>query len=79
MSDAPAHHGTPRALFEFAAETMVMAHISAELAATYAGIGDAAGLEYQTRRLIAYVKAVIPTVKEIRSARAAVAVEAEFA
>lgn len=63
------YHGTRAALFDFIGENMAMARVQAELGVTYASIGDAAGLEYATRRMVAYVKAIIPTVKELRPPR----------
>ena len=70
MSKEPPPTGSREELLAFAAENLHMAGIQASLGVTYAEIGDAAGLEYATRRLVAYVKAVIPTVKDLRPATA---------
>ena len=60
-------HGTPAAYREFIEESLAMARIQAELGATYAAIGDDVGLEYATRRLVAYTRAVIGTLGDLKA------------
>jgi hypothetical protein len=60
-------HGTPAAYREFIEENLSMARIQAELGATYAAIGDDTGLEYATRRLVAYTRAVIATLGDLKA------------
>ncbi|MFC4170487.1 hypothetical protein ACFOYU_00170 [Microvirga sp. GCM10011540] len=60
-------HGTPDAYREFISETLDMARIQAELGVTYASIGDDAGLEYALRRLVAYTRAALGTLNDLRS------------
>lgn len=78
MSEEPAPAENYAALFEYAGEMLDMARIHSQLGTTYASIGDLAGLEYSTRRVIAYLKSAIPSVKELREVRLAAAVHAEF-
>lgn len=59
-------HGTPWAYREFIEETLAMARIQAELGVTYASIGDDAGLEYAVRRLVAYTRAALGTLNDLR-------------
>ena len=61
--------GTADALREFAAEALGMAQIQAELAATYAAIGDDTGLHYATRKLAAYTEAALATVADLDARR----------
>ncbi len=60
-------HGTPAAYREFIAESLSMARIQAELGATYAEIGDDAGLEYAIRRMVAYTRAALGTLKDLKT------------
>ena len=60
-------HGTPEAYREFIAETLCMVRIQAELGETYAGIGDDAGLEYAMRRLVAYTRAALGTLADLKT------------
>jgi hypothetical protein len=60
-------HGTPAAYREFIAENLSLAQIQADLGATYAAIGDDTGLEYATRRLVAYTLAVISTLGDLKA------------
>jgi hypothetical protein len=66
-SNDGAPHGTPWALREFIEESLAMARIQAELGATYASIGDDAGLEYAVRRLVAYTRAALGTLNDLRT------------
>jgi hypothetical protein len=52
---------------EFVGETLAMAQVQAELGAKYASIGDDAGLEYSIRRLVAYTKAAISTLDDLKA------------
>jgi hypothetical protein len=46
-----------------------MARIQAELGVTYASIGDDAGLEYAVRRLVAYTRAALTTLNDLRTTK----------
>jgi hypothetical protein len=70
MSAYPAPYGTPEALRQFIAENTDMARIQAELATTYASIGDDVGLEYAIRRLVAYTRAAVSTLPDLRAEKA---------
>ncbi len=61
--------GTPWAYREFIEETLSMARIQAELGVTYASIGDDAGLEYAVRRLVAYTRAALGTLNDLRTTK----------
>jgi len=63
-------HGTPDALREFIAENAGLARIQAELAETFAAIGDDTGLEYAVRRLLAYTRQVVGTLADLKEAKA---------
>jgi hypothetical protein len=67
MHGAP--HGTPDAYREFIGEMLAMACIQAELGATYASISDDAGLEYALRRLVAYTRAALGTLNDLRTTK----------
>jgi hypothetical protein len=67
MQGAP--HGTPDAYREFIGETLAMARTQADLGATYASIGDDAGLEYAVRRLVAYTRAALGTLNDLRTTK----------
>lgn len=60
-------HGTPDAYREFLAETLVFAQIQADLGSTYAAIGDDAGLEYALRRLVAYTRAAVAVLSDLKA------------
>jgi hypothetical protein len=60
-------HGTLEAYREFIAETLCMVRIQAGLGETYAGIGDDAGLEYAMRRLVAYTRAALGTLADLKT------------
>ncbi|WP_262299708.1 hypothetical protein [Microvirga sesbaniae] len=64
-----APHGSPWAYREFIEETLNMARIQAELGVTYASIGDDAGLEYTVRRLVAYTRAALTTLNDLRTTK----------
>jgi hypothetical protein len=68
-------HGTPEAFREFIAENFGLACIQAELAISFAKIGDDAGLEYAARRATAYVKCALGALRDMKQAK----VEEEFA
>jgi hypothetical protein len=72
-------HGTPEAFRQFVAENFSLACIHAEQAVTFAGIGDDIGLEYAARRAAAYVKCALGALHDMKEAKAAKAVEEEFA
>jgi hypothetical protein len=59
-------HGTPAAFREFIAETLAMAQLQAGLGTTYATIGDDVGLAYAVRSLVAYTKAALTTLNDLR-------------
>jgi hypothetical protein len=59
-------HGTPDALRDFIGEHLALAALQAELGATYAAIADDAGLEYAVRRLVAYTRAAIGTLADLK-------------
>jgi hypothetical protein len=58
-------HGTPEKLREFAAEMLHLAQVHADLAVTFALVGDDTGLQYATRNVISYVKAAATTVADL--------------
>ena len=62
-------HGTPDAYREFIGETLAMACIQADLGVTYASISDDAGLEYAVRRLVAYTRAALTTLNDLRTTK----------
>ncbi|WP_160310536.1 hypothetical protein [Microvirga vignae] len=64
-----APHGTPDACREFIGEMLAMACIQAELGVTYADIRDDAGLEYNVRRLVAYTRAALGTLNDLRTTK----------
>lgn len=59
-------HGTAWAWREEIAELAWRAGVETGLLQTYATVGDDAGLEYATRRLTAYTKAILDFVLELR-------------
>jgi hypothetical protein len=59
-------HGTPEAYREFIREMLTLAQLQADLAATYAAIGDDVGLEYALRRLVAYTRAAATVFKDLK-------------
>jgi hypothetical protein len=60
-------HGTPEAYREFIHEMLVLAQLQAELAATYAAIGDDVGLEYALKCLVAYLRAATTVFKDLKN------------
>ena len=62
-------HGTPGVLREYIGEALDMARIQADLGVTYATIGDDAGLEYTLRKLVAYTKAALATLNDLRRSK----------
>ncbi len=66
MSDSVSH-GTPAAFREYIFEMAGLAAIQAELAMRYAELGDDAGLEYATRKWVAYTRAALGTLKDLRT------------
>jgi hypothetical protein len=63
---SPIAHGTPAALREFIGECLAMTRVQAELGEAYCSIGDDIGLEYSIRRLVAYTKAALATLADLR-------------
>jgi hypothetical protein len=59
-------HGTPAAFRAYIHEMAGLAAIQAELAMMYAELGDDTGLEYATRRWVAYTRAAVDTLKDLR-------------
>lgn len=62
-----AYYGTSAPLLDFAQEAFDCLRINAEIATKYAEIGDVAGLDYSARKIAAYLRAVAPIVKALRS------------
>jgi hypothetical protein len=60
-------HGTPAAFRAYIFEMAGLAAIQAELAMRYAELGDDVGLEYATRRWVAYTRAALGTLKDLRA------------
>jgi hypothetical protein len=54
-------------LREFIAESLAMARINAELGETHACIRDDVGLEYSVRRLVAYVRAALQSLTDLKA------------
>src|SRR5688572_18392289 len=59
VMSGPAQYGTPEAIREYIAEVMWFAGRLADLAQSFAELGDDIGLEYVTRRMVAYLKAAL--------------------
>lgn len=59
-------HGTPDVYREFIHEMAGLATIQAELVMKYAEIGDDTGLEYATRRWVAYTRAALATMSDLK-------------
>ncbi len=66
MSDSISH-GTPAAFREYIFEMAGLAAIQAELAMRYAELGDDAGLEYATRKWVAYTRAAVGSLRDLRA------------
>jgi hypothetical protein len=64
-----AAHGTPEAYREYVAEMLALARIYADMGATCATIGDDVGLDYAHRKLVAYVRASLSTVADLKDMR----------
>ncbi len=62
-------HGSADALREYIHEMAGMAALQAELAMKYAEIGDDTGLEYATRRWVAYTRAALATMVDLKAMR----------
>ncbi len=60
-------HGTPAAFRAYIFEMAGLAAIQAELAMRYAELGDDTGLEYATRRWVAYTRAAVGSLKDLRA------------
>lgn len=60
-------HGSPAALREYIFECAALAAIQTELVRTFAEIGDDHGLEYATRKWVAYTRAALATVNDLRA------------
>jgi len=65
---APAPCGSTAELRTFIGETMALAAVHAELAATYATLGDDRGLEYAMRCFAALSKAALETLADLKAA-----------
>ena len=48
-------------------QTLAFAQIQAQLGTTYAAIGDDAGLEYALRRLVAYTRATVAVLSDLKA------------
>jgi hypothetical protein len=59
-------HGTPAAFRAYIFEMAGLAAIQAELAMRYAELGDDVGLEYATRKWVAYTRAAFGTLKDLK-------------
>ncbi len=66
MASDQVSHGTPAAFREYIYEMAGLAAIQAELAMRYAELGDDVGLEYATRRWVAYTRAAFGTLKDLK-------------
>ncbi len=66
MSDTISQ-GTPAAFREHIYEMAGLAAIQAELAMRYAELGDDAGLEYATRKWVAYTRAAVGSLRDLRA------------
>lgn len=64
--DKGSPHGSPQAVFEFIEELAHMAGLQAQLIQLHASTDDLAGVEYSTRRMIAYVRILGKTIKDFR-------------
>jgi hypothetical protein len=67
LTGAP--HGSPDAYREFIGEALELVRINAQQGVTYAAIGDDVGLEYATRRVVAYARAAITTLTDLRQTK----------
>jgi hypothetical protein len=61
-----APHGTPDAYREYIGEMTSLAKVQAELATTYAAIGDDTGLRYAVSHLVAYTRAAVATLADLQ-------------
>jgi len=71
MKSETISHGTPEAYREFIHEMAGLAKIQAEMVMKYAEIGDDTGLSYAARQWLAYTKAAVETLKDLRSLKQA--------
>jgi hypothetical protein len=65
--DKSAPHGSAQAIFEFIEELAHMAGIQSQLIQLHASTDDMAGVEYATRRMIAYVRTIGGTIKDFKA------------
>lgn len=72
MSDPLGHiaYGTPEAYRQFIAETLAGAEIHANVARTYAEIGNDAGLAYAIRCLVACTRASVSAMADLKDMKA---------
>ncbi|MCJ2043066.1 hypothetical protein MKK58_00655 [Methylobacterium sp. J-078] len=72
MSDPRDHiaYGTPEAYRQFIAETLAGAETHANVARTYAEIGNDAGLAYAIRCLVACTKASVSAMADLNDMKA---------
>jgi hypothetical protein len=64
--DTGAPHGSPQAVFEFIEELAHMAGLQAQLIQLHASTDDIAGVEYSTRRMVAYMRVLGKTIKDFK-------------
>lgn len=69
-TDHIAPYGTPEAYRQFIAETVAGAAIHADLARTYAEIGNDAGLAYAIRCLVACTKVSVSVMADLKDLKA---------
>ena len=67
MSRPDAPHGSPEKYREFIHEMAGLAALQAGLAMRYAELGDDAGLSYAMRRWVAYTRAAVDTLKDLKA------------
>lgn len=70
MSQDHISHGTPDAFRYYIHEMAGLAAIQAELVMKYAELGDDAGLEYALRKWVAYTRAALATVGDLKKMNA---------
>jgi hypothetical protein len=63
-------HGTPEAYREFIRESLTLAQLYADLAATHAAIGDDVALGYSLKCLVAYLRAATAVFKDLKNMKA---------
>lgn len=66
MNGAAAYHGTPAPVLDFVHEQLDCIRIRAEIGTRYAEVGDAAGLAYTMRGIMASMRAIAPCVVSLQ-------------